>query len=75
MDVPLTFYVTGKEIAVKSKNPYVNFTEIQGARNITKPKRWNVGIQAGFGVGYNLLDKNLTLGPYIGVGVSYGFNF
>jgi hypothetical protein len=40
-----------------------------------KPKRWNIGVQGGVGVGYDLLHNNITAGPYIGIGVSYGFNF
>ena len=80
-DVPLTVGLTDNyTIFVKSPNPYVSFSNIEGAvvekpSNGTKPKRWNIGIQAGFGATYGLVGKTLDVGPYIGVGISYGFGF
>ena len=67
-------------IFVKSDNPYISFTDIQGAaidksKIAGRQKRWNVGIQAGIGVQYGLINKQLDAGPYIGVGLSYGFGF
>lgn len=34
-------------------------------------KRWGIGIQAGAGVQYGAIHKQMDIGPYIGVGVSY----
>ena len=36
-----------------------------------KPKRWGIGVQAGYGA--VLHDKTVQLSPYIGIGVSYNF--
>lgn len=38
-----------------------------------KPKRWGLGFQAGFGGGYDVIDKKAFVGPYIGIGISYNF--
>ena len=67
-------------IFVKSDNPYISFTDIQGAaidksRIADRSKRWNVGIQVGIGVQYGLINKSLDAGPYVGVGLSYGIGF
>lgn len=81
MSVPLQVGLTDNyRIFVKTPNPYVSFTDIDGAviekpSNGTKPKRWNLGVQVGVGAGYNLLHRNISVGPYIGVGISYGFDF
>ena len=81
MDVPLQVGLTDNyRIFVKTPNPYVSFSTIEGAviekpSNGTKPKRWNIGIQVGIGTGFDLLHKNITVGPYIGAGISYGFGF
>ena len=81
MDVPLQVGLTDNyRIFVKTPNPYVSFTDIEGAviektSNGSKPKRWNLGVQVGIGAGYDLLHKNITVGPYLGVGISYGFGF
>ena len=40
-----------------------------------KPKRWNIGFQAGLGFQYDILNNRAGIGPYLGVGVSYGFGF
>lgn len=42
--------------------------EIITIRETAKPKRWNVGIQAGYGI---TLKQSPRFVPYIGVGVSY----
>ena len=36
---------------------------------VTKPKRWGIGLQAGYGV--SLHNGQLFPSPYIGVGLSY----
>ena len=63
-------------IYIKSDNPYVKYdyvTAIQEQQK--KPKRWNIGFQAGFGFQYGMFNKIADAGPYLGVGVSYGFGF
>ena len=40
-----------------------------------KPKRWNIGFQTGFGFQYGMFNKTIDVGPYLGVGVSWGFGF
>lgn len=63
-------------IYIKSDNPYVKYdyvTAIQEQQK--KPKRWNIGFQAGFGCQYGIIGKRVDVGPYLGVGVSWGFGF
>ena len=63
-------------IYIKSDNPYVKYdyvTAIQEQQK--KPKRWNIGFQAGFGFHYGMFNKTIDVGPYLGVGVSWGFGF
>ena len=80
MNVPLTVGLTDDyKIFVKTANPYVAFPTIDGAYikapEKVKPKRWCVGVQVGFGVQYGTIHKAFDVGPYIGVGASYGFTF
>lgn len=63
-------------IYIKSDNPYVKYdyvTAIQEQQK--KPNRWNIGFQAGFGFQYGMFNKTIDAGPYLGVGVSWGFGF
>lgn len=63
-------------IYIKSDNPYVKYdyvTAIQEQQK--KPKHWNIGFQAGFGFQYGMFNKTIDVGPYLGVGVSWGFGF
>ena len=63
-------------IYIKSDNPYVTYNQITAIQEQQKkPKRWNIGFQAGFGFQYGMFSKNVDAGPYLGVGVSYGFGF
>lgn len=80
MNVPLTVGLTDDyQIFVKTANPYVSFPSIDGAYlkapEKVKSKHWNIGVQAGFGVQYGTIKKSFDVGPYIGVGVSYGWCF
>lgn len=83
INCPLQVGLTDKwEIFVKTPNPYVSFNNIDGAlldKNLylkqTKKKPWNVGVQVGFGANYGLMRRQFDYGPYIGVGISYGFAF
>ena len=63
-------------IYIKSDNPYVKYdciTSIQEQQK--KSKHWNIGFQAGFGFQYGMLNKTIDVGPYLGVGISWGFGF
>ena len=63
-------------IYIKSDNPYVKYdyvTAIQEQQK--KPNHWNIGFQAGFGLQYGMFNKTIDVGPYLGVGVSWGFGF
>ena len=72
MDVP-AFIGKNKQFFIRSENPYVSFPNIRVAEEITRPKKWGLGIQVGIGCGYNLVDKGFFAGPYIGFGLSYNF--
>lgn len=79
MTVPLQIGLTDmKQLFVTSPNPYVSFTDIEGAfiegSNLyPKRKKFNFGVQGGFGLGYDIITKQLTLGPYLGAGIQYNF--
>ena len=63
-------------IYIKSDNPYVKYdyvTAIQEQQK--KPNHWNIGFQTGFGFQYCMFNKTIDVGPYLGVGVSWGFGF
>ena len=36
-----------------------------------KTKRWGIGVQAGVGAQYGTIGKQMDVGPYVGVGISY----
>lgn len=79
--VPITIGLTeDKKVFVKTTNPYLTFTNVNSAA-ITKtilnpkPKHWNIGIGTGIGAQYGLINKTIDVGPYIGLNMSYGFNF
>lgn len=79
MNVPLKVGLTDSwSIFVKTDNPYVGFNSIEGAvldkdlyTKKTSPRRWGLGINAGFGCGYDLIGKSFYTGPGIQVGVYY----
>lgn len=81
MDVPLTLGLTeDRKIFISSDNPYLNIASIDAAAIensllYPKKKKWNIGVQLGIGACYDLLHTNIAIGPYVGVGISYGFNF
>lgn len=58
------------EISVYQKHIYVDKTQTVVQK---KPSRWGVGVQIGYGLQINSLQKgqNLVHSPYIGVGISY----
>ena len=79
MEVPLNVGLTDDyQIFVKSSNPYVRFTDIQGAvidNSVLKPrkKRFSWGLQLGAGIMYDVWHKQVAVGPYGGVGVEFNF--
>ena len=79
IDVPLNVGLTNDyQIFIKTPNPYVSFSNIDGAvidNSILKPrkKRFNWGLQLGFGATYDIMDKNIAVGPYVGVGAEFNF--
>lgn len=63
-------------VYISSDNPYVKYNSLTAIQEPPKkPKRWNVGVQLGIGFQYGLFRKQVDLGPYLGVGVSWGFGF
>lgn len=78
MDIPLVVgFDRNNKFFAETENPYVNFTSINSAVSTknNKQKRWNVGLQVGVGAQYDIIHKTLGVGPYVGVGIAYGFDF
>ena len=77
MYVPIQWGMTDNyKIFVKSDNPYVSFTNLDGAvidgsKLIPKQRKFGLSVQGGIGVNYDLLKKNLGVGPYLGFGVHW----
>lgn len=68
-----TAWVSGYEAALDSIHLYRTNTIITDTRTITmpqraKPKRWGIGIQAGYGMS---VERHPQASPYVGVGISY----
>ena len=76
---PLTIGLTNDyQIFVTTPNPYIAFTDIEGSvieNSILRPrkKRFNWGLQFGFGTTYDIIEKDLAIGPYGGIGVEINF--
>lgn len=71
-------------ILTKSNNPYLNFSNIEGAvispsnskvlKKYFKQKKWNIGIYGGYGITFN--NGSLLYGPQLGIGIEYSlFSF
>ena len=79
MNTPLTVGLTDDyKIFVTTHNPYVAFGEIEGAvidKSIIKPrkKRFGWGLHGGFGVMYDVIDKDVAVGPTVSFGVHLNF--
>ena len=79
MTTPLTVGLTDDyKIFVSTPNPYVMFGDIEGTvidKSIVKPrkKRFGWGLQVGVGAMYDVLDKDIAVGPYGGLGVHVNF--
>lgn len=66
-------YVSGFKPSLDSLRIYqttkvVTITEIV---KVPEKKRWGIGVQAGAGIQYGTIHKQMDVGPYIGVGISY----
>jgi hypothetical protein len=77
MNVPLQVRLTdGRKIFVKTKNPYMNITDIQGSyieeselRRFVK--RFGICFYMEWGVQYGVIHQTFDTGPQIGLGVYY----
>ena len=76
---PLKVGITNDyQIFVQTPNPYITFNEIEGAvidgsKFAPKKKRFSWGIQVGFGAMYDVIKKDIAVGPYGGLGVEFNF--
>lgn len=66
------------QIFVKSDNPYLTFSQIDGAyldKDVAQVKRikFSWGLQLGIGAQYGLIKKNWDVGPYAGFGIGLSF--
>ena len=81
VNVPLRVGLTDDwKIFVTTQNPYVVFNDIEGAlldKDVylkqQKKKKWGISISLGMYAGYDLLSKNIYVGPGVGCCVSYTF--
>ena len=78
---PLTIGLTSdNKMFVKSDNPYLNISRLDGAyiienlidKNKQNPK-WSHGIGFGFGFQYGIVHKQIDFGPQIGYVINYNF--
>lgn len=57
---------------ITNLNPYTSTKEMRVYQvRVPKQKRFGLGFQAGFGGVYDIQQKSIGYGPYIGVGVNY----
>lgn len=57
------------EVIVTNENPYSSTKELKAYKVTSpKPKRFGIGIQAGYGV---VIGKVIVPAPYVGIGLSY----
>ena len=81
VNVPLRVGLTDDwKIFVTTQNPYVVFNDVEGAlldKNVylkqQKKKKWGISLSLGMYAGYDLLSKNIYIGPGAGCGISYTF--
>jgi hypothetical protein len=79
IQLPLEIYVTkDDQFIVKSINnarfPYISGyidRAIASMGDVQKPKRWSIGVGAGFGGQYGILNKKFDVGPYVGISFGY----
>lgn len=63
-----TAYVSGYRVNMDSIMVYPQ-REVVTIHSWKKPKRWSIGVQAGYGLNFG--HSTYTLSPYIGIGISY----
>jgi len=75
-------YPSTLQVVARSNNPYVNILDTRGTvvdplshpafKSILKKneKKWSIGLQAGYGVNYDVSRKTVGTGPYIGIGIT-----
>lgn len=57
---------------VKNLNPYTSTSDLKVYQvAVPKPKRFGIALQTGFGGIYDIKNKSLSYGPYIGLGLNY----
>jgi len=66
---------TDNKVTVTSPCPYLSISKINATARAEKKKYWNFGVQVGFGGGYDVLHKQVFVGPYLGVGLAFGLDF
>jgi len=80
VNCPLQVGLTDEyKIWVKSKNPYVQITDLEGAslkkQQVQKKTYWSLGLQLGVGPQWGFIHQNFDVGFYFGVGGAFGWNF
>ena len=79
INTPLTVGLTNDyQIFISSPNPYLNINNIEGAvidksKFQQRKKRFNWGLQMGFGPMYDVIDKDIAVGIYCGIGGEINF--
>lgn len=68
----------GIELGVTSNNPYIKVNSLEGSivnidsyEKYQKPKKWGLGVGLGLGIGYDILNKNLFIGPTMSLQLNY----
>lgn len=77
MNTPLTVGMTkDNRFFATTPNPYVKFETINSVeleKYKSKKKHWGIGVNAGPGVYYDAINKKVTVGAGIQLGVNYNF--
>lgn len=68
-----TIAIENNTVYLKSNNPYIKYNNILGTIENKKEKKFSVGVNIGFGTNYDIISKNIGIGPYLGVGFTYNF--
>ena len=69
-DTTYTAWISGYRPQLDSIHIYQRTEYItKEIKTVTKPKRWGIGLQAGYGV--TISNNQIKPAPYIGVGLSY----
>jgi hypothetical protein len=76
LSLPLEIYLTkDKSVIVKSVNnatfPYINSYVDPSLFQPPREKKWSVGVGFGAGFHYGLFNRNIDVGPYLGLQINY----